>query len=246
MVAILKDMGINDFEPRVINQMLEFSYRFAVCWSCRLFFLMTPLKICHWHPGRCQGLLQPRQKESSGHWGRETSSPACRGAGRFLEKSGFNIFNLLFQGFTSPPPREALLELARAKNATQLPLIQVQCIATDCSNPYLAKDSHNSFSSQKLALGYRLIVIASPPPIINSRPGIFRTLGWKSDIFIWSQTSALWLWLWGRGRRWPEATVQQEQTRWLIGKALGALVKQPNMHSQEEQRQLWRTRTASV
>ena len=27
MVAILKDMGINDFEPRVINQMLEFSYR---------------------------------------------------------------------------------------------------------------------------------------------------------------------------------------------------------------------------
>merc|ERR1711934_354439 len=28
------------------------------------------------------------------------------------------------QGFTSPPPREALLELARAKNATQLPLIQ--------------------------------------------------------------------------------------------------------------------------
>ena len=29
MVAILKDMGINDFEPRVINQMLEFSYRYV-------------------------------------------------------------------------------------------------------------------------------------------------------------------------------------------------------------------------
>ena len=27
MVAILKDMGIHDFEPRVVNQMLEFSYR---------------------------------------------------------------------------------------------------------------------------------------------------------------------------------------------------------------------------
>ena len=177
MVAILKDMGINDFEPRVINQMLEFSYRFAVCLSRHLAFLMIPFKICHWHPRRCQGLLQPRQKESSGHRGRQTSSPACCGAGRFLEISRFKIFNFLFQGFTSPPPREALLELARAKNATQLPLIQVQCIATDCSNPYLAKDSHNSFSSQKLALGYRLIAIASPPPIINSRPGIFRTLG---------------------------------------------------------------------
>ena len=27
MISILKDMGINDFEPRVVNQMLEFSYR---------------------------------------------------------------------------------------------------------------------------------------------------------------------------------------------------------------------------
>ena len=92
MVAILKDMGINDFEPRVINQMLEFSYRFAVCLSRHLAFLMIPFKICHWHPGRCQGLLQPRQKESSGHRGRQTSSPACCGAGWFLEISRSSIF----------------------------------------------------------------------------------------------------------------------------------------------------------
>ncbi len=29
MVAILKDMGITDYEPRVVNQMLEFSYRYV-------------------------------------------------------------------------------------------------------------------------------------------------------------------------------------------------------------------------
>lgn len=29
MVAILKDMGIMEFEPRVVNQLLEFSYRYA-------------------------------------------------------------------------------------------------------------------------------------------------------------------------------------------------------------------------
>ena len=29
MISILKDMGINEFEPRVVNQMLEFSYRWA-------------------------------------------------------------------------------------------------------------------------------------------------------------------------------------------------------------------------
>lgn len=26
MVSILKDMGVTDYEPRVINQMLEFTY----------------------------------------------------------------------------------------------------------------------------------------------------------------------------------------------------------------------------
>ena len=30
MISILKDMGINEFEPRVVNQMLEFSYRYAL------------------------------------------------------------------------------------------------------------------------------------------------------------------------------------------------------------------------
>lgn len=29
MIAVLKDMGIEDFEPRVISQLLEFSYRYT-------------------------------------------------------------------------------------------------------------------------------------------------------------------------------------------------------------------------
>ena len=29
MVSILKDMGVMDFEPRVVNQLLEFSYRYV-------------------------------------------------------------------------------------------------------------------------------------------------------------------------------------------------------------------------
>ena len=27
MISVLKDMGVDDYEPRVINQLLEFSYR---------------------------------------------------------------------------------------------------------------------------------------------------------------------------------------------------------------------------
>ena len=29
MVSILKDMGVAEFDPRVVNQLLEFSYRYA-------------------------------------------------------------------------------------------------------------------------------------------------------------------------------------------------------------------------
>lgn len=32
MQAILKDMGITDYEPRVISQMLEFAYRYIPFW----------------------------------------------------------------------------------------------------------------------------------------------------------------------------------------------------------------------
>ena len=27
MISVLKDMGVDDYEPRVVNQLLEFSYR---------------------------------------------------------------------------------------------------------------------------------------------------------------------------------------------------------------------------
>jgi len=90
MVAILKDMGIHDFEPRVVNQMLEFSYRYVT------------------------GILEDA-RVYSGH---------ARKKALDTEDVKLAVQLASEQGFTSPPPREALLELARAKNATQLPLIQ--------------------------------------------------------------------------------------------------------------------------
>lgn len=35
MISVLKDMGIEDFEPRVVNQLLEFSYS----WCLALFLI---------------------------------------------------------------------------------------------------------------------------------------------------------------------------------------------------------------
>ena len=36
MAAILKDMGISEYEPRVVNLMLEFTYRKNLCVSKKI------------------------------------------------------------------------------------------------------------------------------------------------------------------------------------------------------------------
>nr|XP_054771078.1 prefoldin subunit 5-like [Lytechinus pictus] len=45
MTAILKDMGVTDYEPRVINQMLEFAYRKE---------MLVPLTSSLYVPGKLQ------------------------------------------------------------------------------------------------------------------------------------------------------------------------------------------------
>lgn len=88
MISILKDMGINDFEPRVVNQMLEFSYRYVT------------------------NVLEDA-KVYSQHAGKKNID---------LEDVKLSVSMSTEQTFTSPPPREALLELARIKNSVQLPI----------------------------------------------------------------------------------------------------------------------------
>jgi len=88
MISILKDMGINDFEPRVINQMLEFSYRYVTN-------------------------ILDESKIYSQHAGKKIVD---------LDDVKLSVSMQAEQGFTSPPPRESLLELSREKNATQLPI----------------------------------------------------------------------------------------------------------------------------
>lgn len=40
MGAILREMGISDYEPRVVNQMLEFTYRKDKCQTIQLLLLL--------------------------------------------------------------------------------------------------------------------------------------------------------------------------------------------------------------
>ncbi|XP_077361867.1 transcription initiation factor TFIID subunit 9 isoform X1 [Festucalex cinctus] len=90
MIQILKDMGVTEYEPRVINQMLEFTYRYVTS-------IIEDAKIYATHA-----------KKSSVDADDIKLAIQCR----------------MDQSFTSPPPRDFLLEVARQKNQTPLPLIK--------------------------------------------------------------------------------------------------------------------------
>ncbi|KAG7516851.1 transcription initiation factor TFIID subunit 9-like [Solea senegalensis] len=90
MIQILKDMGITEYEPRVINQMLEFTYRYVTT-------IIEDAKIYSTHA-----------KKSSVDADDIKLAIQCR----------------MDQSFTSPPPRDFLLEVARQKNQSPLPLIK--------------------------------------------------------------------------------------------------------------------------
>ncbi|GCC36482.1 transcription initiation factor TFIID subunit 9 [Chiloscyllium plagiosum] len=90
MAQILKDMGVSEYEPRVINQMLEFTYRYVTT-------ILEDAKIYSSHA-----------KKASVDADDVRLAIQCR----------------MDHSFTSPPPRDFLLEIARQKNQNPLPLIK--------------------------------------------------------------------------------------------------------------------------
>ncbi|KAL4714373.1 hypothetical protein ACJJTC_009725 [Scirpophaga incertulas] len=93
IMSIMKEVGISDYEPRVVNQLLEFTYRYvtSILDDARVFANHAKKKTIDLDDVRLGVQMQ-------------------------LEKS-----------FTSPPPREVLLELARVKNVNPLPIIKPHC-----------------------------------------------------------------------------------------------------------------------
>ncbi|XP_043913389.1 transcription initiation factor TFIID subunit 9-like [Protopterus annectens] len=90
MAQILKDMGVSEYEPRVINLMLEFTYRYVTT-------ILEDAKIYSSHA-----------KKANVDSDDVRLAIQCR----------------TDQSFTSPPPRDFLLDIARQKNQNPLPLIK--------------------------------------------------------------------------------------------------------------------------
>ncbi|XP_028172390.1 transcription initiation factor TFIID subunit 9 [Ostrinia nubilalis] len=93
IMSIMKEVGITDYEPRVVNQLLEFTYRYvtSILDDARVF---------------------------ANHAKKKTID---------LEDVRLAVQMQLDKSFTSPPPREVLLEVARTKNVNPLPLIKPHC-----------------------------------------------------------------------------------------------------------------------
>ncbi|XP_055709410.1 transcription initiation factor TFIID subunit 9 [Phlebotomus papatasi] len=93
IMSILKELGVTDYEPRVINQLLEFTYRYVTC-------ILDDAKIYANHAKK-----------------------------KFIDPEDVKLASqmVLDKTFTSPPPRDVLLDLARSKNTAPLPLIKPHC-----------------------------------------------------------------------------------------------------------------------
>ncbi|XP_005110099.1 transcription initiation factor TFIID subunit 9 isoform X2 [Aplysia californica] len=93
MSAILKDMGVLESEPRLINQMLEFTYRYVT------------------------DVLEDAKVYSS-HANRKNID---------ADDIKLAVQMKMDHSFTTPPPKDLLMEIARQKNSQPLPLVKPYC-----------------------------------------------------------------------------------------------------------------------
>ncbi|XP_054262746.1 transcription initiation factor TFIID subunit 9 [Macrosteles quadrilineatus] len=93
ITSILKEAGITEYEPRVINQLLEFTYRYVA------------------------GVLEDA-KVYANHAKKKMLD---------LDDVRLAVHLQLDRSFTTPPPRDILLEIARMKNNSPLPLVKPHC-----------------------------------------------------------------------------------------------------------------------
>jgi len=88
MGSILRDMGICEWEPRVINQLLEFSYNYVTC-------------------------VLDDAKQFSNHALKKSID---------VEDVRLAVQMFTEKNVTTPPSRDTLLEVARSKNISTLPI----------------------------------------------------------------------------------------------------------------------------
>jgi len=140
MASILKDMGVTEYEPKVINQMLEFTYRYVTD-------------------------ILDEAKAYSNHANKKTVD---------CEDVALAVHSKMDNAFTTPPPRELLLELARSKNSQPLPLIK-QGIGLRLPPDRFCFLSPN-YRVKNLTSGTSAVQSTGTPPVTGSTRGVTSSL----------------------------------------------------------------------
>jgi histone H3/H4 len=107
IIRILKEMGVHDYEPRVVHQLLDFSHR----------YVSTVLE---------DSLVY--------------STYACKKSVD-LSDIELSVSKLSDKMFSSPPPKDVLIGLARSKNNIPLPAIKSH------AGPRLPPEKHSLVSA---------------------------------------------------------------------------------------------------
>lgn len=110
MVQILKDMGITEYEPRVVNQMLEFTYRESRGCSTSTCHQMEAFRpLCFLLSGYVTTIIEDAKIYAT-HAKKSTVD---------ADDIKLAIQCRMDQSFTSPPPRDV----------SRLPLVPPPCAA---------------------------------------------------------------------------------------------------------------------
>lgn len=111
IISILKDIGIQDYEPRVVNQLLEFTYRKQKIYCLKAFLH------CFHLSGYVTCILDDAKVYANHAKKKVIDSKDVKLASQMM----------LDKAFTTPPARDVLFEVAKAKNSTPLPLVKINC-----------------------------------------------------------------------------------------------------------------------
>lgn len=105
IMAIMKEMSITDYEPKTIVQLTEFVYRYAT------------------------SILEEARMYANNSKKKCLDSDASNSKKKFLDVDDVRLALQLTceSTFTTPPPREVLMELAHVKNYSMLPPVKPHC-----------------------------------------------------------------------------------------------------------------------
>ncbi|XP_018569790.1 transcription initiation factor TFIID subunit 9 [Anoplophora glabripennis] len=105
IMAIMKEMGITDYEPKTIVQLTEFVYRYAT------------------------SILEEARMYANNSKKKFSDADASNSKKKFLDVDDVRLALQLTceSTFTTPPPREVLMELAHVKNYSMLPAVKPHC-----------------------------------------------------------------------------------------------------------------------